>query len=143
MAKTIPFPGNKAAPPPDNSPAAKLPEPPESGAVMAALLEQRDRAIARRLTTQNAITKGALVPREEIKRILGRMAGCWRSTISVSSYSAAPTILAVLEEKNPTADAYLRSLLDDEAYRTGGSINAAMQKWLCSQEAREESAGGK
>jgi hypothetical protein len=139
MAKTIPFPGNKAAPPPGKRPAAKTPEPqPETSAIMAALRERRDRAISRRLTIQNNIVKGELIPRENTQRLLGRIRAAWQSVIPESSYSTVPVILAVLEEKDSAADARLRFLLDGEAYRSGGSINRAMEKWLLTREARED-----
>ncbi|MDR1287114.1 MAG: hypothetical protein LBK08_05860 [Treponema sp.] len=139
MAKTIPFPANKAAPLPGKRPATKTPEePPENGAVMAALRERRDRAIAWRLAVQNNIVKGTLIPRENMQRISGRIRAAWQSVIVESSYSTVPSILAFLEEKDPSADARLRFLLDGEAYRSGGNTNKAMQKWLRLREAREE-----
>jgi hypothetical protein len=110
---------------------------------MAALRERRDRAIARKLSIQNRAMRGELIFRDGLKRVLGTVVGAWRSVVQEHSYSTAPTILAVLEEKDPAADARLRLLLDTEAYASGGNINRGMQKWLCLQEAREEGAGGK
>jgi hypothetical protein len=141
--KAIPFPGRKAAPLPGNNPDVKAPEPaPDDGSVMAALRERRDAAIARRLTVQNAITRGALISRETVKAALGRIRGARQSVIPEASYSTASLVLAVIEEKDITADAALRLLLDREAYAAGGRINGAMEKWIRLQKAPEDDAGG-
>jgi hypothetical protein len=127
--KVIPFPGShKAAPPPGSGPAAKTP--PEDGAVMAVFRERRDRAMARKLTVQNRVIKGELIPRDTVKGTMGRISAAWRSVIPEHSYSTSPIILAVLKIKDPAADSRLRLLLDDAAYSTGGRINKAMEKWL-------------
>jgi hypothetical protein len=143
MAKP-PFPGGKAAPKPRSGPAVKTPElPPEDSVLMAQLRERRDLAIARRTVVQNQITKGELIPREDVKRVLGRVSVSWRATIPESSYSSAPLILAVLEGKDPALDSRLRLLMDDEAYAAGGNINRAMEKWLKSREVRAGGDGAK
>jgi hypothetical protein len=109
---------------------------------MAEFRERRDAAIAGRAVIQNQITKGELVSREDVKRLLGRISAAWRGAIPESSYSTGPLILAVLAEKDPGADSRLRLIMDDEAYAAGGRINRAMETWLRSREAREESSTG-
>ena len=142
--KTIRFPVE----PPENregmgqahAPAPETAPPPQDG--MARLRERRDRALARRLTVQNSITLGTLISREITKATLGKIYGAWRAILPESSYSTAPHILAVSGEKDPVADARLRALLDGEVYTSGGNVNAAMEKWLCSREGGEDDAGG-
>jgi hypothetical protein len=93
-------------------------------------------AIAHRLATQNEITRGVLIPQEDVKRVLSGVSAAWRATIPESSYSTGPLILAVLEEKDPAAEARLRLLMDDESCNAGGRVNRAMKKWLESREAK-------
>jgi hypothetical protein len=109
---------------------------------MAALRERRDRAIARRLTIQNAITRDILISRETVKAALGKIRAAWQSVIPEASYSTASLILAVIGVKDPTPDASLRLLLDDEAYAAGGRVNDAMGKWLRLQKVPEDDVGG-
>jgi hypothetical protein len=90
---------------------------------------------------QNEISRGALVPQEDVKRVLSGVSGSWRATIPECSYSAGPLILAVLEEKDPAADSRLRLLVDDESYAAAGRINRAMLRWIGLREARERGDG--
>jgi hypothetical protein len=131
-------PGGKTTPPPGKKHTANLPVPAEDGTLMAALRERRDRAMARRITVQNRVTRGELVPRDTVKMVLGRLGGAWRSILPESSHSTAPVILASLNKKDPAADSRLRLLIDDEVYGTAGIVNRAMEAWLQTQ---EESAG--
>jgi hypothetical protein len=104
---------------------------------MAALCEQRDRAMTRRLNVQNRITRGELIPRDTVKLTLGRISGSWSSVIPEASRTISPIILAILGSKDPTADSRLRLLIDDEAYSAGGHANEAMEKWLSSRKTDE------
>jgi hypothetical protein len=133
--KLIPFPANsKPAPSPGGGPAAKTSEhPPEGSAVMAALREKRDRVIAKRLNTQNLITKGDLVSKETVKLQLGRIFGAYRATVLEHSFSTVPSILAILRIHDSGADAHWRLFFDDEAYSTSGKISKVMEGWLRSQ----------
>jgi hypothetical protein len=127
MAKTIPFPGSrkKAVPFETEALADMLPR----------FRERKDRALARRLTVQNQITKGELISRDDVKRLLGRISAAWRGSVLEHSYTSVPLVMAVLGITVPGADARLRLSFDDGVYLAGGRVNRAMEQWLRSQEA--------
>jgi hypothetical protein len=121
MAKTIPFPGGpkQAVPPEAEAPADILPQ---------------LRALARRLTVQNRITKGELILRDDVKRLLGRISAAWRGSVLEHSYASVPLVMAVLGITVPGTDSRLRLSFDDEVYLTGGRVNRVMKQWLRSRD---------
>jgi hypothetical protein len=120
--------------PPGGGPAAKTPAPPVAAADLPALLrERRDLALSQKMATQNLITRGELLPREDVTRLMGRLSAAWRGTVLEHSYATVPSILALLKISDPGADARLRLAFDDEIYSVGGRVNNAMKKWLRSQ----------
>jgi hypothetical protein len=80
MKNANPFPGGKSTPVTGNKPAVKPPLPTDDS-TMADLREKRDRAMARKLNTQNRITREELVPRDGVKLTLGRISAAWRGTV--------------------------------------------------------------
>jgi hypothetical protein len=108
--------------------------PADSGLLLSQLRERKDRALARRLTIQNQITKRELIPREAVRMTAGKIVGAWRGVIQEHSLSTGPVIMAALAIKDPAADSRLQLLLDDETYSTARRINKAVEKWLRSQE---------
>jgi hypothetical protein len=132
MAKKLLFQkSDKAAPSSGGGPAVKTP--PEGSDIMAILRSRRDRAIARRINTQNSIAKAELVSKEIVKLQFGKLFAIYRSVVLKNSFVSAPSILAILQIHNPGADARLSELIDDEAYLSFDKIIKAMKKYLQSR----------
>jgi hypothetical protein len=86
------------------------------------------------LTVQNQITRGGLILRDDVKRLLGRISAAWRGSVLEHSYTSVPLVMAVLEISAPGADARLRISFDDNVYLAGARVNRDMEQWLSSRE---------